>query len=76
MRTIPRVQLVQHGSEFLGRSQAKRFAQGLEQFRQVVLDFTGVELVGQGFADELFRCGRSTIPRWNCWSRGQTAGSR
>jgi hypothetical protein len=28
---------------------------GLEKFREVVLDFTGVELIGQGFADEVFR---------------------
>ena len=28
---------------------------GLERFREVVLDFRGVELVGQGFADEVFR---------------------
>jgi hypothetical protein len=28
---------------------------GLEKFREVVLDFEGVDLVGQGFADEVFR---------------------
>lgn len=62
VRTIPRVELVRHGSEFLSRSQAKRFALGLEQFTQVVLDFTGVELVGQGFADELFRVWQADHP--------------
>lgn len=62
VRTIPRVELVQHGSEFLSRSQAKRFALGLEQFKHVVLDFTGVDLVGQGFADELFRVWQSDHP--------------
>jgi anti-sigma regulatory factor (Ser/Thr protein kinase) len=55
VRTTPRIQLVQYGSEFLSRSEAKRFAAGLEEFEQVILDFTGVDLVGQGFADELFR---------------------
>lgn len=29
--------------------------QGLAKFREVVLDFEGVESVGQGFADEVFR---------------------
>ncbi len=28
---------------------------GLERFREAVLDFKGVDLVGQGFADEVFR---------------------
>jgi excisionase family DNA binding protein len=60
--TTPRVQLVQHGSEFLSRSQAKRFAAGLEEFKHVILDFTGVDLVGQGFADELFRVWQAEHP--------------
>jgi len=28
---------------------------GLDRFRKVVLDFHGVEEVGQGFTDEVFR---------------------
>ncbi|MFT3860308.1 STAS-like domain-containing protein [Micropruina sp.] len=74
VRTIPRVQLVQHGSEFLSRSQAKRFALGLEQFEQVVLDFTGVELVGQGFADELFRVWQSAHPEVTLMVTGANRG--
>ena len=62
VRTTPRIELVQHGSEFLSRSQAKRFALGLEQFQHVILDFTGVDLVGQGFADELFRVWQADHP--------------
>ncbi len=62
VRTTPRVQLVQHGSEFLSRSQAKRFAAGLEEFEHVILDFAGVDLVGQGFADELFRVWHAEHP--------------
>ena len=54
-RTVPRIQLISHGGEFVSRSEAKRFAVGLEKFRRVVLDFTDVPMVGQGFADELFR---------------------
>lgn len=74
VRTIPRVELVQHGSEFLSRSQAKRFALGLEQFKHVVLDFTGVDLVGQGFADELFRVWQSDHPEVKLTVTGANRG--
>jgi len=37
------------------RSQARRVAARLGQFKQAELDFSGVERIGQGFADELFR---------------------
>jgi anti-sigma regulatory factor (Ser/Thr protein kinase) len=43
------------GVRFVSRSEAKRLLHGLERFREVVLDFRGVEGVGQGFADEVFR---------------------
>jgi len=49
------VRLVSLDGEFVSRSEAKRFAAGLERFDRVVLDFTGVPLVGQGLVDELFR---------------------
>ena len=52
-RTV--VRLFAIGTEFVSRSQAKRLVQGLEKFREVVVDFEGVGLVGQGFADEVFR---------------------
>ena len=52
-RTV--VRLIAIGTEFVSRSQAKRLVNGLEKFREVVLDFKGVDLVGQGFADEVFR---------------------
>jgi DNA-binding transcriptional ArsR family regulator len=52
-RTV--VRLFAIGTEFVSRSQAKRLVRGLEKFREVVLDFEGVDLVGQGFADEVFR---------------------
>lgn len=52
-RTV--IRLFAIGTEFVSRSQAKRLVHGLEAFREVVLDFNGVDLVGQGFADEVFR---------------------
>lgn len=52
-RTV--VRLFEHGTRFVSRSEAKRLADGLERFREVELDFQGVEGVGQGFVDELLR---------------------
>jgi len=49
------VRLFEHGRRFVSRSEAKRLAAGLEKFRVVILDFRGVDGVGQGFVDELFR---------------------
>ena len=54
-RTRTVIRLFAIGTEFVSRSQAKRLVHGLERFREVVLDFDGIELVGQGFADEVFR---------------------
>lgn len=39
----------------VSRSQAKRLTVGLEEFARVILDFSKVKELGQGFADELFR---------------------
>jgi anti-sigma regulatory factor (Ser/Thr protein kinase) len=52
-RTV--IRLFAYGTEFVSRSEAKRLVRGLEKFREVVVDFEGVDLVGQGFADEVFR---------------------
>ena len=49
------VRLFTLGPRFVSRSEAKRILQGLERFREVVLDFAAVPEVGQGFADEIFR---------------------
>jgi hypothetical protein len=54
-RSTPRIELIALDSEFLSRSEARRLGTGLEKFDRVVLDFTGVKMIGQGFADELFR---------------------
>jgi len=50
------VTLARYGDENLvSRSQAKRLLTRFERFKEIVLDFSGVEIVGQAFADELFR---------------------
>ena len=38
----------------VARSQARRLSNRLEQFKEVELDFSCVDEIGQGFADELF----------------------
>ena len=59
-RTV--VRLFAIGVRFVSRSEAKRLLHGLDRFREVVLDFRGVEGVGQGFADEIFRVWTTAHP--------------
>lgn len=55
-RTVVPVKLAALGGEGLvSRSQARRLTTRIEGFRQVELDFEGVDDIGQAFADELFR---------------------
>lgn len=55
-KTIVPVRLLAVGEDRLvSRSQAKRLLNRFDRFREVVLDFEGVESVGQAFADEVFR---------------------
>lgn len=46
----------------VSRSQAKRLLMGLEKFRQVVLDFKGIQTVGPSFVDEIFRVFQNEYP--------------
>jgi anti-anti-sigma regulatory factor len=47
---------MQHeGESLMSRSQARRLMNRFDHFREVVLDFSGVDFIGQGFADEIFR---------------------
>jgi len=55
-KTVIPVKLAQYGNEKLvSRSQAKRLLVRVEKFQYVVFDFEGVSMVGQAFADEIFR---------------------
>ena len=48
--------LVTYGDEnLISRSQARRLLARFRNFKEVLLDFSGVETVGQAFADEIFR---------------------
>lgn len=62
-KTIVPVKLAQHeGEKLVSRSQAKRLTMRFERFQTVVLDFTGVEEIGQAFADEVFRVFQQAHP--------------
>jgi len=57
------VGLARYGAENLvSRSQAKRLMARVEKFREVVLDFAGVNTIGQAFADEIFRVFQQAHP--------------
>jgi anti-sigma regulatory factor (Ser/Thr protein kinase) len=50
-----RVFIKLYNAAYVSRSEAKRLLQGLEKFKEIVLDFKGVRSIGQGFCDEIFR---------------------
>lgn len=55
-RTVVPVRLARHGLEqLISRSQAKRLLARFDRFKVVILDFNGVDVIGQAFADEVFR---------------------
>lgn len=55
-KTIIPVKLAEYENEKLvSRSQAKRLLARIERFTNVIFDFSGVEAIGQAFADEIFR---------------------
>jgi DNA-binding Lrp family transcriptional regulator len=63
-KTLVPVKLAQHeGEKLVSRSQAKRLTMRFERFQTVVLDFEGVEEIGQAFADEVFRVFQAAHPQ-------------
>lgn len=54
-KTYILVRLYRLGTIYVSRSQARALLVGLEKFKEVTLDFEGVDNVGQAFADEIFR---------------------
>jgi biotin operon repressor/anti-sigma regulatory factor (Ser/Thr protein kinase) len=48
--------------EFISRSEARRLLAGLGKFSEIILDFSGVDSIGQGFADEIFRIFKAQHP--------------
>lgn len=56
------VRLSSRTGGYISRSQAKRLLFGLDKFKRIVLDFSKVDGVGQGFADEIFRVFQNSHP--------------
>ena len=62
-RTHVAVRLLRIGKESLvSRSQAKRLLARFDRFGEVVLDFDGIDSIGQAFADEIFRVFQNEHP--------------
>lgn len=59
--TIP-IKLYDLGEAWISRSQAKKVLSGLEKYKKIIFDFKGVDLIGQGFADEIFRVFKNAHP--------------
>ena len=57
-----RVQVKLFQKQYISRSEAKRLVHGLDKFAEVILDFNGVKVIGQGFADEIFRVFKQEHP--------------
>ena len=49
-------------SEYISRSEGRRLTHNLHKFREIMLDFKGVNSIGQGFADEVFRVFKNQYP--------------
>ena len=55
-KTVVPLRLAKFGDEkLISRSQAKRALARVERFKTVVFDFAGIQMIGQAFADEIFR---------------------
>lgn len=61
-KTEIRVKLYTMGGVHISRSQARRILSGLEKFKVILLDFEQVPIVGQAFADEIYRVFQNTHP--------------
>ena len=61
-KSSPVVKLFEIGVEFVSRSEAKRLLAGLNKFSEITFDYKGVEKVGQGFVDEIYRVWKNQYP--------------
>ena len=66
------VRLAQLSSELVSRSQAKWVTERATQFKTVILDFEGVQTVGQAFVDEVFRVFAAAHPHVRLKTMGLT----
>jgi anti-sigma regulatory factor (Ser/Thr protein kinase)/23S rRNA pseudoU1915 N3-methylase RlmH len=70
-KTVVPVRLAQYGDEkLISRSQAKRLLARIDRFKVVLFDFEGVEMIGQAFADEVFRVFAEAHPHIDLFAVG------
>lgn len=61
-KTQVTVRLYKMESQYISRSQARRIVSGLDKFKTITLDFKDIKMIGQGFADEIFRVWKLSYP--------------
>lgn len=72
-KTVVPIHLAQYDNDALvSRSQAKRVLTRVENFKVVVLDFEGVNQIGQGFAHEIFRVFRNDHPEIDIFPQNES----
>jgi len=64
-KTEVKIKLYTMGTVHVSRSQARRVLNGLNKFKTIVMDFDKVPVIGQGFADEIFRVYKARHPEIN-----------
>ena len=73
-KTVVPVKLALYeGERLVSRSQAKRILNRVEKFETVLLDFKGVDMIGQAFADEVFRVFAKRNPKISIHAINQNA---
>ena len=75
-KTEIRVKLFISGGVHISRSQARRILHGLEKFKVVVFDYENVPLVGQAFADEIYRVFQERHPNIRLGNENMSEGVR
>ena len=61
-KTEVKVRLYKAEVKYVSRSQARRLLTGLEKFSKIILDFSRLDMIGQGFADEIYRIWAAQYP--------------
>jgi hypothetical protein len=61
-KTEVKIKLYTIGGVHVSRSQARRVLNNLDKFKSIIFDFDKVPMVGQAFADEIFRVFHNKYP--------------
>lgn len=62
METLVDIKDVLESDEAMSRGEAKQVCSRIEGVTRVIIDFSGVAFMGQGFADQIFRVFHETHP--------------